>query len=142
MGALDARVDAARRAVAAWRRQRRRGARMPESLWAEAASLAGVLGVSPVARRLDIGHQSLKKRLVVAKCGGVAGAGDQRPVAFMELSRATWASPAVATPGTAAAAGAVIELTSWDGTQMVVRIGTGTPVDVLGLAEAFWRRSP
>lgn len=114
---------------------------MPESLWSEAVSLAGVVGVSPVARFLDIGHKSLKQRLSVGKCGAVEPAGEGRPVAFVELMVAGRTAPAVTPASAASSSGAVvIELTNWDGAQMLVRLGAESPVDVVGLCEAFWRR--
>lgn len=141
MGAVQARMETARRSVVAWRRLRRRGARMPEPLWGEAVSLAGVLGVSAVARFLDIGHQSLRARLLEAQSRAGEPSGEGGAVVFAELSGAELVRPIVEPARPAGASGVVIELTSRDGAQMVVRLGGESAVDVVGLAHAFFGRS-
>lgn len=48
---------------AAWRRGRRRGARIPQSLWDAAAEVAQIHGVSATASHVRICYYSLKKRM-------------------------------------------------------------------------------
>ena len=51
------------RQVEQWRKTRRHGEPMPESLWTMAAKLAGKHGVARVARHLRLDYYSLKDRL-------------------------------------------------------------------------------
>lgn len=46
----------------AWRRQRSRGTRIPERLWAGAVAAVEVHGVWKTAKRLRLGYSSLKQR--------------------------------------------------------------------------------
>ncbi|MDP6719649.1 MAG: hypothetical protein QGF59_13400 [Pirellulaceae bacterium] len=47
----------------AWRRTRRRGSRIPDSLWKLAVKLAGAYGVSRAASALKVEYYALKKRV-------------------------------------------------------------------------------
>ena len=139
-GALEPRLDAARRAIAEWRRDRRPGMGMPEAHWAEAVALAGALGVYDVARFLPVDLGALKKRVS-------AGAARERTAVdsdagFVALEGARLLAPVsdVARSWTPPSTSAVIELSSSDGARMMVRVDAGAPVDVLGLAHAFWSR--
>ena len=44
-----------------WRRERKRGERIPENLWAAAVELAKQHGVWPTARSLHLDHSRLKR---------------------------------------------------------------------------------
>ncbi len=46
-----------------WRRSRKRGARIPETLWRGAVEAAGEHGVSKAAQALGLDYYGLKKRL-------------------------------------------------------------------------------
>jgi len=143
---LDGRIEAARRGVAAWRAVRRRGTRMPERLWTEAVWLAARLGVSAVARRLEIGHQTLEERLSAERHRPGTSSHAITPVKFVEMTGAALTSAALTSAPTPAPplpgpAGVVIELTRQDGAQMVVRLDVAASVDVAHLVHAFWGRS-
>lgn len=58
---LDLRRAQAR--FAAWRGRRRRGARIPPSLWTVATELAGRYGVARTAAALKVDYYGLKRRL-------------------------------------------------------------------------------
>lgn len=66
--ALPAGLINLRRRLTVWRRSHRRGARLPESLWSEAASLAWKHGHNRTARALGLDYNSLKKHM-----GAVSG---------------------------------------------------------------------
>lgn len=135
--AFEARLETARRAVAAWRVQRRRGTRMPEGLWAEAVSLAAEVGVSPVARILEVGHKTLGERLLErSRPAGMPSRSGE--VTFVEVTGAPLAGVMTASSGTTDPVGSVVELRSRDGSQMVVRLGAKARLDVVGLVHAFW----
>lgn len=68
-----------------WRRQRRRGERIPEQLWSEAIALVADYGLSQVTRRLRLSGRDLNRRR------GIVGSGRRRrrteqPAAFVELA--------------------------------------------------------
>ena len=62
-----------------WRQRRRRGARIPEALWREAAKLASAHGINRIARALRLDYYSLQKRAAVT-----AGSSTRAPE-FVEL---------------------------------------------------------
>ena len=54
-----------------WRQRHRRGARIPEELWREAAELACAQGINRTARALRLDYYSLQKRAAAAARSGV-----------------------------------------------------------------------
>ena len=71
-----------------WRQRHRRGARIPEELWREAAELAGMHGINRTARALRLDYYSLQKRAAAAArlgvCPSAARSGTRAPE-FVEL---------------------------------------------------------
>jgi hypothetical protein len=67
--------------LAAWRRTKQAGARIPEALWELAVELAGKHGLHRTARTLKLDYYSLKKRFELAAVGGR----DESDSAFLEL---------------------------------------------------------
>ena len=67
------------RKIEHWRQRHRRGARIPEELWGEAAKLASAHGINRTARALRLDYYSLQKRAAVA-----VGSGTRVPE-FVEL---------------------------------------------------------
>ena len=69
-----------------WRRQKRKGERIPEQLWSEAIALVEAYGLSQVTRRLRLSGRDLNKRR------GLPGSGRRRarpvvaPATFVELT--------------------------------------------------------
>ena len=53
-----------------WRQRHRRGARIPEELWREAAELASAHGINRFARALRLDYYSLQKRAAAAAVSG------------------------------------------------------------------------
>ena len=62
-GDLPAALVRARDRFSAWRRTRKVGARIPSSLWALAAKLAGAHGIAYVASALRLDYYALKKHV-------------------------------------------------------------------------------
>jgi len=67
------------RKLAHWRQRHRRGARIPEELWREAAELASAHGINRIARALRLDYYSLQKRAAAAAVSGT------RAPEFVEL---------------------------------------------------------
>jgi len=122
-------LEELRRRVWEWRRSRTgSGVRMPDPLWQAAARLAKVHGINPVARALHLDYYNLKRRVHGGSGTGTVPKGPA-PV-FVELGL----------PAGAGAGGVVLELAARDGAKMVARIPDGSQLDLVALAEAFWRR--
>lgn len=105
-----------------WRRQRRRGERIPAALWATAVELATRHGVSRTARTVGVGYQQLRARI-----GGHGRAIAERPtVTLVE----------VPPPGSGGGT-CVIEVTDGSGATMRIHAGSGVAVDVGSLVRIF-----
>lgn len=123
---LPASVDTLRARMQRWRQSPSKGCRMPEALWQAAARLARAHGLSPVAKALGLDYYSLKKR-TGSVSGTPAPAAPVSPV-FVELGLPSGAG------------GIMLELAARDGAKMTARIPDGSHLDLVALAEAFWRR--
>ena len=124
-----ARVEAVRSGIEHWRSVRAKHARMPEELWKAAASLAEVDGAYAIARELGLDYAALKRR--VERAATLRRESISR--GFVELDGAQLI-------GATQAAGSVVELGGPDGAQLTVRLRGGEALDVVALAEAFFRR--
>jgi hypothetical protein len=106
---------------ARWRQNRPRGERIPESLWNQAAELAGLHGVSRTASALKVGYYELQKRT-----GRQPGRAEpQSPLAFVELP------PVIAGE-------CLIEFENTSGRRMRVQIKGGQLPDLEALGRSFW----
>jgi ferric-dicitrate binding protein FerR (iron transport regulator) len=107
-----------------WRRERKRGERIPEDLWRAAARLAVDRGVSPVATALRLDYYSLARRRD-------AGGGSS---SFVE----------VALPGLNGAVGqSVIELEDAErGARLRIVLSGGSAADVAAVARVLWSGEP
>lgn len=113
-------LASARRALAAWRRTHPPRSAIPEPLWAQAATLARIHGVSRVAQTLRLNYYALQRRIQV-----------QPPVAhFVEVP---W-PPLVAGPQ-----GCTAELADRQGRKLVLRWSAAPGPELLALVQAFWR---
>ena len=113
----------------AWRQTRKRGERIPESLWQAAAKLAGAFGAGRVSRVLGVGYYALQER---ARQGRQPSCPGNSTAAFIELPM-----PA---PALMAGNQCLIELEDGRGAKMTLRLAPGSDRQVLALAQAFWRR--
>jgi len=69
-----------------WRRDKRRGERIPEQLWSEAIALVEVYGLSPVTRRLHLSGRDLNKRRGMLARPRRRALGVERSATFVELA--------------------------------------------------------
>ena len=114
------------RRFARWRKgSGGRGTRIPAELWNEAARVARMRGVYATARALRLNYEGLKTRVA-------AGAGETRAIqaGFVELQ-----------VGSAAVAGAVVELVGPGGNQMRIHLSGVRATELVALAQAFWMQS-
>ena len=70
-------IEEAREQFESWRRDRKRGERIPANLWATAVEVAKQHGVWPTAKALHLDHSRLKRR--------VGNEEDAKSSAFVEL---------------------------------------------------------
>ena len=121
-------IEEARRRLEVWRKSRLRGKRIPDRLWALATALARTHGISLVAQRLGLDYNGLKRR---AEATPPARRSRLRPPpGFVEL-------PLVAQP--VFGPNCTVELARGEGSRMTIRWDGKEGLDLVGLAEAFWR---
>ena len=125
---LPRQAETLRKRIERWRATRKRISPMPKELWAAAADLAKDHGVLRIARALRVDFGALKKRVKAAEERFAAG---PDTAGFIEL-------PPFATSRSGEA---VLELTDDSGAKMICRVLGKPEVDVVGLANAFWRRN-
>ncbi|MGB5830626.1 MAG: hypothetical protein WBG92_01365, partial [Thiohalocapsa sp.] len=103
-----------------WRREKKKGERIPEQLWSEAIALVETEGLSHVTRRLRLSGRDLNERR------GMPGSGQRRalpveaPATFVELAPevVVQAQHRQATPG-------YLELIRPDGLRLRIEPGDG-----------------
>ena len=69
-----------------WRRQKRRGERIPDQLWSEAIALLEAYGLSQVTRRLRLSGRDLNKRRGLPGSGRRRARRAEAPATFVELT--------------------------------------------------------
>jgi hypothetical protein len=102
-----------------WRRERKRGARIPENLWATAVELAKQHGVWPTARALHLDHSRLKRRVGNSEEEVKTGA-------FIEVI-----------PQGATFCVCTVEMEDGRGARMRIEL-KGAAADVAALSRTFW----
>jgi len=121
-------IEEARRRLEVWRKSRSRGQRIPAPLWALAAALARTHGVSPVSQRLGLDYNGLKRRAEAIRTPGRSQL--KPPPGFVEL-------PLIGQSGQGP--NCTVELERCAGAKMTIRWEGKEGLDLVGLAEAFWR---
>ena len=116
---VPAEIEEAQLQFEAWRRERQRGQRIPESLWLTAVELAKQHGVWPTARALHLDHSRLKGRVR-------NGEDDEKNGAFVELI-----------PEGAMLCGCTVEMEDGRGARMRIEL-KGAAADVTALSRTFW----
>jgi hypothetical protein len=121
-------IEEVRRRLEVWRKSRSRGKRIPARLWAVAAALARTHGVSPVSQRLGLDYNGLKRR---AEAMATPRRSQLKPPpGFIEV-------PLIGQPGQGPSC--TVELARVEGARMTIRWEGKEGLDLVGLAEAFWR---
>jgi hypothetical protein len=112
-----------------WRRQKRRGERIPEQLWSEAIALVEDYGLAQVTRRLRLSGRDLNRRRGLVASGRRRRRAEQ-PTAFVELAPevVVQAQRRQSTPG-------CLELIRPDGLRL--RIEPGEGIDAHAVLERF-----
>ena len=119
---------AVRRRVEAWRRGGGgRGTRIPEELWNEAVEVARVAGVYATARALSFNYERLKER-----AGQAAGKQSGNLSGFVAVEL-----PQVTPNG---GAKVVVDLVGHEGEQVRIELSGASGMEVVALAQAFWKR--
>jgi hypothetical protein len=121
-GALAADLERARSRFQAWRGRRKRGTRIPRTLWTVAVRLTKTHGVNRTARALGLDYYSLKKRTE-----SPATPPQSDGPAFVELT-----APAMA------AKQCQVELDNGAGVTMRVQLIGYDAADIEALARGFW----
>ena len=121
-------IEEARHRLGVWRKSRSRGKRIPAPLWALAAALARSHGVSRVSQTLGLDYNGLKRRAEAIRTPRRSRL--KPPPGFVEL-------PLVGQP--VLGPNCTVELARGEGSRMTIRWDGKEGLDLVGLAEAFWR---
>ena len=117
--AVPAAIQEAERQFGGWRRERKRGERIPENLWAMAVALAKQHGVWPAARALHLDHSRLKRHVR-------NGEEEVKSDAFIEVI-----------PQGAMLRACTVEMEDGRGARMRIEM-KGAAADVAALSRTFW----
>lgn len=117
--AVPAAIQEAQLQFEDWRRERKRGERIPENLWVAAVELAKQHGVWPTARVLHLDHSRLKRRVR-------NGADEEKSGEFVE----------VITQGSMLLT-CTVEMENARGARMRIEL-KGAVADVTALSRTFW----
>ena len=113
------------RKIEHWRQRHRRGARIPEALWHEAAKLASAHGINRIARALRLDYYSLKERAAAAARSGV------RSPEFVELLPGGLPTSPLSRPE------CLIEVEDPGGAKLRIHLQGGAFPDVAALTRGF-----
>jgi len=124
---LPARLEGTRRRFERWRRTRKTGRRIPDSLWASAVKAAGTYGISRTASVLRVDYYSLKTRVdkEAASAPGVSEGGGVAP--FLELAVAA----------SSGCGECILELEDAGGAKMRVHLKGVEAPDLAALSRSF-----
>lgn len=131
-------LDPLRERIRVWRTTRHRPKAMPPPIWDHAVVLAREFGVCKVARAVGLDYTALRKK--VAKAMELPGL--VLPT-FMDLSSlVAEEAPPLAFPGNQAAgqpgtAGALIDISTPDGTRIRIHLEAGRGMEAAGIMAAF-----
>ena len=126
--ALPQKVKELRTRIERWRRTRRKRSAMPDKLWGEATLLARAQGIYRISSALRLNYENLKKRVEGAPGGGRDGSSG-----FVEVEGAQLV-------GAFESARTVVEFSGADGAKLVIRLSGREELDIVGIADAFWKR--
>jgi len=121
-------VKQARQQLETWRKTRKHGERIPERLWTSQVALARAHGVSPVSQALRLDYYALKRRVLESE--PVRKSGLKAVAPFVEL-------PLIGQPATSPRC--TVELAKNTGASLTICWEGPAAVDLIGLAEIFWR---
>ena len=130
-------LDPLRERIRVWRTTRHRPKPMPPAIWDHAVVLAREFGVCKVARAVGLDYTALRKK--VAKAMELPGL--VLPT-FMDLGRlVAEEAPPLISPGNQAAgqsaAGALIDISTPDGTRIRIYLEAGRGMEAAGIMAAF-----
>jgi hypothetical protein len=122
-------LEEVRKRFEQWRRTRKRGARIPEDLWAEAVRLSNAYSLTQICQSLRVEFNHLKRRIELYKdhpihCPSVASS-------FVEMN----ISEIMPSSG-----GATIEMERSDGARMRMSVRGAVDDHLIEMAKAFWSR--
>jgi hypothetical protein len=126
---LPARLEGTRRRFERWRRTRKTGARIPDSLWGSAVKVAATYGISRTASVLGVDYYSLKKRVHEAAAASASDGSDGgRRGPFVELAVA----------GSSGHTECILELEDAGGAKRRVHFRGVEAPDLAALSRSLW----
>ena len=124
-------LEVVRNQLDAWRKRRRRGRRIPETLWQAAVELCREHSVFEVSRALRLNYNGLKNRVPKATREIGLAVGQHPDLGFVRLD--------LGAP--MASSGCLVEMEAPNGARMRMSLkGVPGDVDPIELSRAFWRQ--
>lgn len=127
---ITTRLGEVQKQVERWRRQGGgRGKRLPQELWDAAVDVARVEGAYATSQALRMNYGNLKERM--SGSSSKERSEETSPPVFIELERGSFGSRQVDRT--------VVELEGKRGGRMRIDVTGTSRLDIVGLAQAFWR---
>lgn len=137
---LPARLEKAQRRFERWREGREIPSRIPGPLWALAARIASVYGISRTAKALRVNYHVLKQRVdrdVAARGGPEKSAAEQRRPS-LDGTRSAPAFLELAPPMPVGSCQCILELEDNSGAKMRISLQSVETPDLAALSRSFW----
>jgi len=137
---IPADIAVVRDRIEHWRLSRGKRTAMPQELWGCAVSLVGDHTIYRVSQNLRLNYTMLKRRVAESasakaeRVNHIEEVAVAAPINFVEVDGSQFF-------GASGPSENVVELVGVDGCSMIIRLPASAPLDVVGLAATFWRRS-
>jgi hypothetical protein len=129
---IPARLEGVRRRFERWRQAHRTRSRIPDSLWAAAARVAGQYGIQRTSRALRLDYYSLKERVEQQSTAVPDPAERAVAATFLQLPPPASVGPCECT----------LELEDAAGAKMRVHLKNIATPDLAALSRSFWNPAP
>jgi hypothetical protein len=137
---LPARLERAQQRFERWRQTRKIPSRIPGPLWALAARIASVCGISRTAKALRVNYRILKQRVdhdVAARSGLEKSAAEPRRPS-LDGARSVPGFLELAPPMPVGSCQCILELEDNAGAKMRVSLQSAETPDLAALSRSFW----
>ena len=132
-------LDPVREQIRAWRETRRLPGPMPSEIWDRAVVLARVFGVCKVARAVGLDYSALRKKVAKAmeKPGLVKPTFVELPGRMVSDEALSDEAPRDLETGRAGGTGALIDISTPDGSRIRIHLEPGRGMEAAGVVAAF-----
>ena len=132
-------LDPVREQIRAWRETRHLPGPMPSEIWDQAVALAQTFGVCKVARAVSLDYSALRKKVAKAmeKPGLVKPTFVELPGRMVSGEKLPTLSPWQPEAGRPGATGALIDISTPDGSRIRIQLEAGCGMEAAGIVAAL-----